>query len=154
MCSARLDGLPTKELGGGVRVVEARTIRSRLLGLAGLDDLPPGTALLFPRCRSVHTFGMRFALDLLFLDRRGRAVRVVEDLPPRRARISLRARAVVEARAGEVERFIAAGLGAPVPCSQEAVEQEKPLRPLGPPDHDHQPATRDGQPVTLYAPRD
>jgi hypothetical protein len=40
---------------------------SRLLGLAGLAGLPPGSALLIPRCASVHTVGMRFALDVAFL---------------------------------------------------------------------------------------
>jgi len=40
---------------------------ARLIGLAGLRRLPPGTALLLPRCRCVHTFGMRFAIDVAFL---------------------------------------------------------------------------------------
>jgi uncharacterized membrane protein (UPF0127 family) len=51
--------------------VEARVAvsrRSRLLGLALLGRQPDGTALLIPGCRSVHTFGMRFPLDLVFLD--------------------------------------------------------------------------------------
>jgi uncharacterized membrane protein (UPF0127 family) len=41
--------------------------RARLLGLAWLRELPPGTGLLIPRCRSVHTFGMRFWLDVMFV---------------------------------------------------------------------------------------
>ena len=40
---------------------------SRLLGLAWLDRHRSPEGLLIPRCRSVHTFGMRFPLDLLFL---------------------------------------------------------------------------------------
>lgn len=40
---------------------------SRLLGLALLDRHRAPEGLLIPRCRSVHTFGMRFPLDLLFL---------------------------------------------------------------------------------------
>lgn len=40
---------------------------SRLLGLAMLDRHRAPEGLLIPRCRSVHTFGMRFSLDLLFL---------------------------------------------------------------------------------------
>jgi len=40
---------------------------TRLIGLAGLRRLPPGTALLLPDCRCVHTFGMRFAIDVAFL---------------------------------------------------------------------------------------
>lgn len=40
---------------------------SRLLGLALLDRYRAPEGLLIPRCRSVHTFGMRFPIDLLFL---------------------------------------------------------------------------------------
>lgn len=45
--------------------------RARLLGLAHLDLDDAGPGLLIPRCSSVHTFGMRFPLDLFFLDRDG-----------------------------------------------------------------------------------
>ena len=50
------------------QIIEARGFLTRLIGLAGRADLPPDTALHLPRCRSVHTFGMRFPLDLVWLD--------------------------------------------------------------------------------------
>jgi hypothetical protein len=75
----------------------------RLLGLAWLRTLAPGAALLFPRCRSVHTFGMRFALDLVWLDAAGAVVRVDRGVPPRRLRWCLRARAVLELGAARHE---------------------------------------------------
>ena len=53
----------------------ANTFRARLLGLA-LRSRPPDHALLLPRTRAVHTFGMRFDLDLYWLDADGRVVRV------------------------------------------------------------------------------
>ena len=46
----------------------ATTVSSRLLGLALLRREHAGAGLLIPRCRSVHTFGMRFPIDVLFLD--------------------------------------------------------------------------------------
>lgn len=46
----------------------AATLLSRLLGLALLRPERAGEGLLIPRCRSVHTFGMRFALRVVFLD--------------------------------------------------------------------------------------
>lgn len=55
---------------------------ARLLGLAGLGQ-PPSRGLLLPRCRSVHTYGMRFPIDVLFLDGE-RIVRVRERVPPGR----------------------------------------------------------------------
>jgi uncharacterized protein len=79
-----------------MRIVVARSPLRRLLGLA-LRGRPPGYALLLPRCRSVHTFGMRFPLDLVWLDRDGRPVRVDEAVPPWRVRSCRRAVAVLEA---------------------------------------------------------
>jgi uncharacterized protein len=74
----------------------AATPPARLLGLAGLRTLPPAVGLLLPRTRSVHTFGMRFALDLVWLDRGGRVVRVDRAVPPRRLRACREGRSVVE----------------------------------------------------------
>jgi hypothetical protein len=79
-----------------VRIVVADSVWARLLGLA-LRRRPPDYALLLPRCRSVHTFGMRFPLDLVWLDRGGRPVRVDEAVPPWRVRSCRRAVAVLEA---------------------------------------------------------
>jgi hypothetical protein len=79
-----------------VDVVVARSRRARLLGLA-LRRRPPGHALLLPRCRSVHTFGMRFPLDLIWLDRDGRVLRVDAAVPPGRVRSCRNAAAVLEA---------------------------------------------------------
>jgi hypothetical protein len=52
---------------GGLDAWLARGPLSRLLGLAGLAGLPPGSALLIPRCAAVHTVAMRFAVDVAFL---------------------------------------------------------------------------------------
>jgi|RhiMetdeSRZDD1v2_1073273.scaffolds.fasta_scaffold2971780_2 hypothetical protein len=45
----------------------AESVRERLAGLALLRELPPGRGLLLPRCRSVHTVGMRFDIDVAFI---------------------------------------------------------------------------------------
>ena len=79
-----------------MEILVARSRRERLLGLA-LRRRPPAHALLLPRCRSVHTFGMRFPLDLVWLDRAGRVVRVDEAVPPWRVRSCRGADAVLEA---------------------------------------------------------
>lgn len=69
---------------------------SRLLGLAWLDRDRAGPGLLIPHCRSVHTFGMRFPLRLLFLGHGARSVRHIEHLPPGRICFCRRAEAVLE----------------------------------------------------------
>lgn len=78
----------------------ATTVRARILGLAGLRALPAGVGLLLPRTRSVHTVGMRFGLDLVWLDGDGRVVRVDRDVPPGRLRGCRAARQVLELPAG------------------------------------------------------
>ncbi|HMJ32294.1 MAG TPA: DUF192 domain-containing protein [Baekduia sp.] len=80
-------------------IILADTPRRRLRGLLGLRQ-PPQHALLLDPCRSVHTFGMRFALDLHWLDADGAPVRVDRAVPPGRVRVCRRARAVVEVPTG------------------------------------------------------
>ena len=61
-----------------------------------LDREQAGCGLLVPRCRSVHTFGMRFELDLLFLDANGAVISVHRSVGRRRIVRNRRASAVVE----------------------------------------------------------
>jgi uncharacterized membrane protein (UPF0127 family) len=79
----RFRGLERTELLGNEVPVAASPL-SRLLGLALLSREAAGTGLLIPRCRSVHTLGMRFRLDLLFLDADGRVIELRRAVPPRR----------------------------------------------------------------------
>jgi len=106
----RFQGLPRQTLDGGLVVVRAEPRRARRRGLARLDELPADHALHIPGTPSVHTFGMRFGLDLIWLDKHGGVVRVDRNVPPNRMRICLRARSVVETVAGAADTFIAAGL--------------------------------------------
>lgn len=106
----RLERLSTIEVEGVV-VPVAVGVRARLLGLAGLDLDEAGPGLLIPRCRSVHTFGMRFALDLVFLDGAGRPLAAHAAVPPRRLVGCRGAAAVLE--------LPAAGIGAG-PCPSGA----------------------------------
>jgi uncharacterized protein len=92
----RLDRLPRRTLDDGLIVHEATTLRARLLGLAFMRPPPPGHALLIPNCRSIHTFGMRFPIDVTFLDEHGKAIRRQRAVPPRRVLAERRAVAVLE----------------------------------------------------------
>ena len=81
----------------------ANSFRLRLRGLA-LRRRPPGYALLLPRTCAIHTFGMRFTLDLYWLDAAGGIVRVDRGVRPWRLRACRRARAVIEVPAQRVSR--------------------------------------------------
>ncbi len=58
----------------------AGTRKSRRRGLLGRDRLDEASAMLLAPCTAVHTAGMRFAIDVVFVDRQGYAVKVVRDL--------------------------------------------------------------------------
>jgi uncharacterized protein len=91
----RFRGLPrTKVWGRSVPVASSRIART--LGLALLDRSVAGAGLLIPGCRSVHTFGMRFPLDLLFLDPDLDPLSVRLGVPPGRIVGDRRAQAVLE----------------------------------------------------------
>ena len=109
---ARFQGLPFTEYPGGLVVVEAATHRARTVGLARLDRLNPDHALHIPKCSAIHMFGMRFALDLIWLRKDGTVARVDRDVPRGRIRICPQARSVIEAAAGRGDAFVAAGVGA------------------------------------------
>ena len=97
----RLARLATTTLPSGLEVREARTPLERLRGLAGLESIEPDEALLLRRCRSIHTLGMRFALDLIWLDTDDHVVSIDHDVQPNRVRSCRHARHVIEVRAGE-----------------------------------------------------
>jgi hypothetical protein len=75
--------LPLAEVGG-VAFPVAVDHRARLLGLALLDREEAMPGLLIPDCAGIHTFWMRFALDVWFLDRRGNPLAERLAVPPRR----------------------------------------------------------------------
>ena len=103
----RLATLPRSTLAPGLTLAVATTRRARLRGLALLREPPHGTALAFPRCRSIHTFGMRFPIDVLFLDATLAPLRVAVAVPPNRIVGCRRARTVVECAAGDANRVLA-----------------------------------------------
>lgn len=83
----------------------AETPSARRRGLLGREELPEGDGLLIVPCRQVHTLGMRFPIDVIFLDRNLVVLRAVKDLRP--GRISpfvLGAQAALELPSGVVRR--------------------------------------------------
>lgn len=83
--------------------VIADTPFARMKGLLGRDSLPEGEGMVIDPCNQIHTFFMRFPIDVLFVDNEGRIVRQLEALKPwRMSGMYFRARKVVELPAGVV----------------------------------------------------
>jgi uncharacterized membrane protein (UPF0127 family) len=83
------------------RVAVAATRAARAVGLLSRDGLAPGEALWIVPSRGVHTWGMRFSIDVLALDEEGRVIDCVSNLRPWRVRLPRRGTAgVLELAAG------------------------------------------------------
>lgn len=84
------------------RAWHARTLWQRLRGLIARPALQAGEGLLITPCNSVHTLGMRYSLDLVFLDRDGAVVKCVAGLVPYRLAAARKARHALELAAGSI----------------------------------------------------
>lgn len=84
-------------------LVAARPLR-RMIGLLGRRELPEDEGILLRPAGSVHTFFMRFPIDVVFLDKDQRVVGIDASLPAWRTTGRRGAKAVVELAAGECER--------------------------------------------------
>ena len=71
-----------KELSVDVKVAD--TLFTRMKGLLGKKELPQGEALWIKPCFSVHTFFMKFPIDIIFLSKNNHVIAVVKDLTPNR----------------------------------------------------------------------
>ena len=85
----------------GVEVALTRADRRK--GLLKRDSLDPDTALVLAPCFAVHTAFMRFAIDVIFVDRKGYVRHMVRGLQPWRVAASPRAYATIELAAGALD---------------------------------------------------
>jgi len=84
------------------RLQVARSGPARQKGLLGREGLAAGEGLWIIPCESVHTFFMRFAIDLVYLDRKNRVRKVRSSVGPWRLSACLSAHSVIELAAGAV----------------------------------------------------
>jgi uncharacterized membrane protein (UPF0127 family) len=96
-----VNGRTDKTIASNVELALTRGERRR--GLLGRDSLNPSAALVISPCWSIHTTFMRFPIDVVFVDRDGRAVRIVHDLAPWRIAVAPRAHAAIELAAGTLK---------------------------------------------------
>lgn len=88
-----------------LKVRRAATFPSRLRGLLFMARLQRGEGLLLAPCASVHTAFMRYAIDVVFLDRSGAICKIVPDLRPWRLAACAGACQTLELAAGEASRL-------------------------------------------------
>jgi len=84
-----------------LKVHRARGFAARLAGLLARAELRKGEALVLAPCRSVHTWFMPYAIDVVFVDRDRRVLAVASDVAAWRVLVCRAAHAALELRAGE-----------------------------------------------------
>lgn len=98
---ARYPNLPLLSLrvegrAAPLRIFHARSFVARLFGLLGRRPLAAGEGLLLEPCSSVHTFGMRYPIDVVMLDGENRVLSTRSALAPARLAATPRTRRVLE----------------------------------------------------------
>jgi uncharacterized membrane protein (UPF0127 family) len=78
--------------------------KTRNKGLLGRESLGDGEALIIAPSNAVHTWFMKFPIDIAFVERSGRVVKTRNTVPPWRIAAALRAFAVIELPAGTLDR--------------------------------------------------
>ncbi len=86
----------------GQAIERADTSKTRREGLLKRSGLQKGEGLWIVPCEAIHTFFMRFEIDVVFLDRHKRAVKLIDRLRPWRLAMSWRARTVLELPPGTI----------------------------------------------------
>ncbi|MDI9419377.1 MAG: DUF192 domain-containing protein [Firmicutes bacterium] len=86
----------------GTKIRLADTFLLRLRGLLGTGKLDGGEGLLLRPCQMVHGFGMRFAIEAVYLDRDGRVIKIHKLKPGRGGPFVRRAVQVLELPLGTV----------------------------------------------------
>jgi len=85
------------------RAAIADSSKTRKVGLLKHKSLEPGDGLWIAPCEAVHTIGMKFPIDVLFLDRKLRVVKVRREMPQWRIAGSFRAHSVLELPSGTAQ---------------------------------------------------
>ena len=88
------------QLASSLEVADRGPTRAK--GLLGRKSLDPGGGMWIIPCESVHTFGMQFPIDLVYLDRLHRVKKVRSSVPPWRVSACLSAHSILELPAGTI----------------------------------------------------
>lgn len=98
--------IPEKAVTIGSRIAVADTFLTRLFGLLGKSSLEDGAGLLIRPSSGVHTMWMRFAIDVVALDKNFRVLKTWQRLPPwRMTPVSFKTHSVLELAPGQVHNL-------------------------------------------------
>lgn len=89
-----------------IQLIQAHGWFSRLKGLLGTRTLHDNRGIWLKPCNSIHTMGMCYSIDVLFLDEKNSILKIAEQVRPFRFRLGSRhTKSVLELAAGSVEKM-------------------------------------------------
>lgn len=91
-------------LASDLEVADTGSARGK--GLLGRTGLAAGEGLWIIPCEAVHTFGMKFSIDLVYLDRKHRVRKIRSDVPARRLSACMTAHSILELPAGTIQQTL------------------------------------------------
>jgi uncharacterized membrane protein (UPF0127 family) len=95
----------TKKTWLATTVRKADQFLTRLVGLLRRNNLGPEEALWLIPGKGVHTIGMKFPIDVIFLDESNKVIDIASELPPNRiSRIRLKTRSILELPSGTIQK--------------------------------------------------
>lgn len=83
--------------------IRASSFQERLLGLMGKAQISENEALILPQCKIVHSFFMRFPIDLIFCDQENKIVLIQENFSPWKiSKFAASANYIIELQSGKI----------------------------------------------------
>ncbi len=99
------DNNTTIEDSAVIKIFSTENVLERTGGLLKLPKLDNSQGLLINKCNSIHTFGMKYALDIIYLDRNYKIVKLVKSIKPRRMSMCWYAKHTLEMLSGEINHL-------------------------------------------------
>ena len=104
-CTYNIDKKSNSDKKKLITLFSTENVFERTAGLLKFPPLNLNQGLLINKCNSIHTFGMKYSLDIVYLSRHLKVIKVVENIKPTRMSLCFGAKHTLEMLTGEVNRL-------------------------------------------------
>jgi uncharacterized membrane protein (UPF0127 family) len=104
-CTYNIDKKSNSDKKKLITIFSTENVFERTAGLLKFPPLNLNQGLLINKCNSIHTFGMKYSLDIVYLSRHLKVIKVVENIKPTRMSLCFGAKHTLEMLTGEVNRL-------------------------------------------------
>mgnify|MGYP000164149196 FL=1 len=104
-CTYNIDKKSNSDKKKLITIFSTENVFERTAGLLKFPPLNLNQGLLINKCNSIHTFGIKYSLDIVYLSRHLKVIKVVENIKPTRMSLCFGAKHTLEMLTGEVNRL-------------------------------------------------